>query len=364
MLPIYYIGFVQAFFAALLISKKESKSQADFILIIWLSVIGLEMVYSLLNLTIAKALPDLIVLPLTYGPFLYLYTKQLISNDSRVKPTFLLHFIPFLIGVLIAIFWKDTDTINRINYSLYGNKTIIVFFDYFMFLVSITWYWILVFKLIAKHQKKIGEQLSFQNNKTQLNWIKTIALWILAGFIFSSVCYVVFLFKNISPFNPIVIYHLALLMFIFSISYYGIYQPPLPKINTSSHFTAAQNTAFDTIELVILGERLEKYMNKQKPYLNGELTIHDVAHELGESEKKISIFLNNSLKKNFFVFINDYRINEAKQRLTNSNNKHLTLLAIAFDSGFNSKSTFNSLFKKYCGVTPSEYQKQHFKDNK
>lgn len=361
MLPIYYIGIVQAFFAALVVRKKSKKSQADTILFIWLIAIGFEMLYSLLNLTVWNNLPDLIVIPFTYGPFLYFYTYSLISNEKVHIISHFKHFIPFLLFFILAIVWSGGQEINTIDYFNQGWKTSLSFVDFIAFIISIFWYWIMVFNMINNYQKQLTQQLSFQNNKFQINWIKSIAWWILGAFILSSIFYLVFILKNIYPFNPIVIYHLGLVILIFSISYYGIHQPPLPSFKGESVNVNKSKAGFSNDELLTFGRKLERYMVDEKPYLNGELTIQELAMGLNESDKKISTFINNNLNKNFFTFINDYRIRESMNRIKDVEYADLTIMAIAFDSGFNSKSSFNSLFKKYNGITPSEYQKQHFK---
>lgn len=99
-------------------------------------------------------------------------------------------------------------------------------------------------------------------------------------------------------------------------------------------------------------------MIQSKPYLDSELTIQDMADDMDIQVSEVSTALNQGMNKNFFTFINEFRVNEAKSRILDNKNKHLTLLAIGYDSGFNSKSSFNALFKKHTGVTPSQFKKQ------
>lgn len=106
-----------------------------------------------------------------------------------------------------------------------------------------------------------------------------------------------------------------------------------------------------------LGDLLYDHMVKNKPFLNNELTIQDLADQLEVSTQEISSYLNKELGVNFFNYINTFRIEEAKQRITNPYYDNETLLGIAYDSGFNSKTSFNTLFKKETGMTPSEYKK-------
>ncbi|MFA8451033.1 MAG: helix-turn-helix domain-containing protein [Bacteroidales bacterium] len=104
-------------------------------------------------------------------------------------------------------------------------------------------------------------------------------------------------------------------------------------------------------------QELLNYMEQKKPYLNCDLHIQDIAVALEVPVHVLSFILNHHLEKNFFDFINYYRIEEVKRRLHDSKYDALTIIAIAFDCGFNSKASFNRLFKKNTGITPSQYKK-------
>ena len=103
--------------------------------------------------------------------------------------------------------------------------------------------------------------------------------------------------------------------------------------------------------------QLQNYMKIEKPFLDPELTIKDVADHLHISRHHITQVINEKLGKNFFTWINEYRVEEVKERLLNPDYSHLTIVAIAYDCGFNSKSAFNSIFKKETGRTPSEFRR-------
>lgn len=358
MLPIYYIGLVQTIFAALLINKKPKKSIADIVLIIWLCVMGVEMAYSLLNITLITRLPDLIIIPLTYGPFLYLYTQQLLSVKPIFKPKFLLHFIPFAILAIVAVLWKGPINITAVAWFDQGTNTYLSMANYLVFMFSICWYWLYVLRLINRHQEYLNQQLSFENTKIRLDWVKRISWWILGAFTLSGITYLAFIVLNIYPFNPMVIFHIGLLLFVFSISFFGIHQTNIKLIKERQALAKKDQKALSKTEIEALGLRMEKFMLDKKPYLLGELTLEELAKDMHENIQDISYYLNHYLHKNFFTYINEYRVNEAKARIANRNNKNLTLLAIGYDSGFNSKSSFNSLFKQYTGYTPSEYQRK------
>ena len=103
--------------------------------------------------------------------------------------------------------------------------------------------------------------------------------------------------------------------------------------------------------------KLLTYMKREKPYLNSLLSLKGLADEIGISPYYLSQVINDCLNQNFFDFINSYRINECKQLLIDSSQKNKTVLEILYHAGFNSKSVFNRVFRKYTGKTPSQYRR-------
>lgn len=117
----------------------------------------------------------------------------------------------------------------------------------------------------------------------------------------------------------------------------------------------------DTEEAGVLSQKLESVMNEKALYKNPNLSLQDLAKEVNITSHQLSQFLNNNLGKNFTSFVNEFRIREAREIII-SNDK-LTLEAIGYDVGFNSKSTFFATFKKYTGKTPSYYQSTDFRNS-
>ncbi|NJO02018.1 MAG: helix-turn-helix transcriptional regulator [Bacteroidia bacterium] len=98
-------------------------------------------------------------------------------------------------------------------------------------------------------------------------------------------------------------------------------------------------------------------MQHEKPHLNPDLTLGELADRVGLSTHHLSQLLNGEIGKNFFDFVNEYRINEMKEKLTDSACAHLKIEELAFSSGFNSKSVYSTAFKKMTGTTPSQFRK-------
>ena len=102
-------------------------------------------------------------------------------------------------------------------------------------------------------------------------------------------------------------------------------------------------------------DKLLDYIEKEKPYLNPELSLQELADLVGEKRYFLSIVINQKHNKNFFEFINSYRVEEVKAIIANPENKNLKLIAIALDAGFNSKASFNRIFKQMTNMSPSQY---------
>lgn len=109
-------------------------------------------------------------------------------------------------------------------------------------------------------------------------------------------------------------------------------------------------------ELDRLKQKLTAVMINERPYLEPTITLTDLTRIMGVNSNVLSHAINQGFDKNFNDFINEYRINEVKSKLRDADES--TLLGIAFDSGFNSKATFNRAFKKFTGVSPKEYQEK------
>jgi AraC-like DNA-binding protein len=104
-------------------------------------------------------------------------------------------------------------------------------------------------------------------------------------------------------------------------------------------------------------EQLTSYMETEKPYLNSSLSIRNLAKEIEMNSRDLSILINQKLNQHFFDFVNEYRIKEAMDILGNPTKKEVTILEILYEVGFNSKSSFNTAFKKHTGKTPTEFRK-------
>ena len=365
MIPLLYIGLSQSIFASFLVATKKPKTLPDVVLAFWLFLIALEMGISLSMERVrfnGTMLNFSLLILLTYMPLMHFYVKALLAESPKFSIKQFLHFVPHIIFFLwLVIFLKD----ERI---FYGNpehrQTMITVFRAFFaiyFFTSVIFYSSIIFRSIGDHQKKIQDRFSFTSESITLNWLKFIQfLFVLA---FTAMILMGYLGnKTDFPFDPRFFIRIPLTIFAFGVSYFGVRQPVLFKqsiendstINESKVRYEKSGLTNDDAEKYM--NRLNNYMLEEKPYLNPELTIKDISDHLNISRHHITQVLNERIEKNFYNFINEFRLEEVKKRIVDPQYSHLTLIAIAFDSGFNSKSAFNSIFKKNTGQTPSEYR--------
>jgi AraC-like DNA-binding protein len=121
--------------------------------------------------------------------------------------------------------------------------------------------------------------------------------------------------------------------------------------------TSMSKDADDINEIVLL----KKHMKTAEPFLNATLTIDDLAGQMEIPTKDLSVLINHNLNQHFFDFVNSYRIKKAMQILQDPANKHLTILEILYEVGFNSKSSFNTAFKKSTRLTPTQFREKALK---
>ena len=171
------------------------------------------------------------------------------------------------------------------------------------------------------------------------------------------------------PFDPYEISFIGLTILTFLFTIFGFHQPSIFEelVRYKEKEASPEEPADPRKKYARSGLKkkdVEKYISKigkymviEKPYLDRELTIYDLSEQIKIPRHFLSEVINEHLGKNFYQFINDYRIEEVKQRMVDPAYAHLTILAIAYDSGFNAKSSFNTIFKEKTGMTPSEYQR-------
>lgn len=366
--PILYIGLSQAFFAGILVITKKPRLLSNQVLAAWFFLICIDYVIVLVDSTLIQ-LYSIKVLPFTYGPLLYLYASFITSEKPAFRASHLLHFIPFFAFFIVSLVFLNKPVMEGTKGFLITDKFISLRFIYgISFFVSVTTYSILTFIVINRYQREIKSILSFSSGKFTLQWLIGISVTFYVTYILMFIFGLIDILVSFMPFDPYELSFLGLTIFAFLFGYYGVNQP---SIFSELHITSENNTngvAGETSndrkylrsglkkkDVNRYIESITNYMEKEKPYLDRELTILNVSKAIGIPRHFITEVINNYMGKNFYYLVNEYRIREVKERLKDPHYSNLTILAIAYDSGFNSKSSFNHIFKEMTGMTPSQY---------
>lgn len=367
-----YVGLAQSLFAAFALGTRKRVSLPDKLLVGGLLVFAFKFIILILNNEHGEFFDmqfSLGLIPLTFGPILYLYTSYLVAARKRFRPLDLLHFLPFVV-ITIAYFMFFQDVVD------FSDETFLKEDEYLwvrvtfslVFLTSVVSYTVLTFVKLINFRKTIEAQFSYQDRTLRLFWLNFIAvLFSLSGLVVVVAgAYNAMMFKKLV--DTSLLSHVGLTTIAYAVSYFGLRQPSLFRseylveeevpepANTESN-EKENKPRFSDEEAKILEERLIIHMNEERPYLNPELTLGELSAQINLAKHELTDLLNVHIGKNFFSFVNEFRLKAVVRRLGNPDYDHLTIIAIANDCGFNSKSTFNSLFKQYTGHTPSDYKK-------
>lgn len=353
-----------AIFAALLLVRFfKTKHKSDFWLAALLIIFCLSLVTPLIGFANVYDRNQW----LTYFPFhiaygagvcIWFYVLNLTDSRREFKNKDLLFFIP---SVIFLIF-RFTLFAQSLEFKSWFDEYYEKIFAPLIFVTEFIWNVALLY-LSIRHYKKyrawLNENFS-DTEKIKFDWLRnflyvfTTLLIVGAAFDFTNnfvfdLSYIqYFYFELIRAF---VTYYLAIAGYLCSQNIeIGFAEKQIEEIETPRKIGVSEN------EIESLKTKLENLMRKEKPFLEPALTLNDLAKILGVNSAVLSRTINSGFGKNFNDFVNEFRIDEVKEKLKNENAKNMTLLGIAFECGFNSKATFNRAFKKFTGVSPKEYQ--------
>ena len=374
---LYYIGISQALFVSLVLFTKANKQGSDFVLMAWLLTISFKMMILLISAEHGEFFDNQFsigLIPLTFGPFLFLYTKNLLYRRWFFKSRDFLHYTPFIFFTFLYFtFFKGKLSFDNHMFFLDDGYLWVRLMYSIAFMSSVSYYTFLTLKILGRHRKQLKDRFSFLSESNELNWLYVLtAIFGVTYFLYFSLgTYNVLMKKGF--FDIAYTSDVFLTILAFSVSYFGIKQPYLFKVipeeneefmalkkkNESKRKYKNSNLTEEQKEEYV--KHIFTFMDEERPFINAELTVQDLSKQLNISRHHLTELLNNDIGKNFFTFINEYRVEEVKRRLLDARFEHLTIVAIAFESGFNSKSTFNSIFKQNTGNTPSQWKTAELK---
>ena len=298
----------------------------------------------------------LISSPLMIPPLVFLYTKFLISPQMKFNKKDCIHFLLFLLGFL----YLSIKYITASSQILEFIKTNTMSFRITMWINiwQIIIYHIAIILMLKQYSENIKETFS-SIEKISLKWLKNLVLW---GIILGIIMLLLFTtgpLIKLQYFEATRWIVLVMIVLLFVISYLAIRQPEIFQLSIGEKELRKkyQTSGLSPGKAQELKKSLLDLMDREKPFLNSLLNINDLAKKLSVPPWYVSQVINETFNKNYFDFINGYRVEEARIHLTDSTKKHLSILEIAYDVGFNSKSTFNTAFKKYHNTTPSHFRR-------
>jgi len=372
----FLAGISITFFLVIILLTKKGKSSADYVLAIWLALIGIHLwlYYGFISGTIYNypyLLGVVIPMPLLHGPMLYLYILTVTSQNGFNQKN-LLHLIPPAIVYLsMARFFLMS---NDEKIQVYKNEGAGFETQSFITLIAIIIsgfvYVFLSFRHLQKYKKRINEQFS-NTEKIDLNWLRYLILGILCIWLI-----ILLNGRDLLIFGSVV-------FFVLFLGYFGIRQvgiftagylpgntlllpargqetiespaasPPAAEPSAKYGKSALPKEVADKIY-----QDLTRLMLIEKLFKDEDISLAELARQLSTHPNNLSQVINTYEGKSFYDYINGLRVEEFKALSLLPANKNYTLLALAHQCGFNSKTSFNRNFKKISGQSPSAFLRE------
>ena len=380
---ILFLAAAQGILLAILIFQKYRKLFANRFLGAMMFLYSIILTQMLLtDLEVDRKFPHLMIvligIALLMGPLHYLYAKSIIHLWTKLKRSDWLHFLPFVLYELsiVSDFLKPAEKLAAEMQQTYVEGLPLKYFIFnWIVLIQILTYMILTVFMIKRFSQTIKYVFS-TIEKVKLDWLRNITymgIFVVTIFFIENI----FMLSGISLSHFFNLTSFLFAIFIYIMGYMGLLKSEIfaePEIARSISQLPNFNYKLQVEKEAgqpkyqksgLSPEKAEKYlsdllklMESEKPYTDSELTLSQLADRLSISSHNLSEVLNTKLNQNFFDFINQYRVEEVKKGLADPEKQYFTVLAIGFDAGFNSKTAFNTIFKKYTKMTPSEYRAQ------
>ncbi|WP_338870817.1 AraC family transcriptional regulator [Spirosoma sp. SC4-14] len=365
-LIVIYAGIAQGIFVTLLLNNKSVRgSRANW----FLSVLLLAMSFSVLHTMFAgRVITHFAIKSYALGdpsffliaPLLWFYVQELTGRRVRLSFQTVAHLFPCIVSAFFSLFLTHFSIANPLIDYLNGHRSWSSGVFWFCMVVQFSAYLFFIHKRWLTYQKLIEQEVSNTEN-VSIGWVR----FFMGVFLAITLTFLLMLLNVIhhgtmfwSGRTIAVIFSLS----IFALGYKGILQKEIFNRPITGNQQVLPEPASETPakkpEQQLI-DRLLQYMADEKPYLDPELTLSDLAKRLHISRSVLSQLINEGIGDNFYNFVNRYRVEQVKAYMNNPAMKHLNLLGLALEAGFKSKSTFNLIFKRFTGQTPSEYLKRN-----
>ena len=318
--------------------------------------------------------------PFLTGPLLYLYVRSFKETITwrRALP----HLVPFLLAFFV--FYRhfsfmagvDPNATNFPKEALYHPVTVTLILVRYAHLIL---YYFLSRRALTSYQKSIKHLFS-ETSRIDLGWVKLLINGFLLVVVVTLLIYPLIL-KYPEQVEFFMVINMAVATpYIYLATFKGVTQPTIWQVQSGTnkdelvkemneaeevemyvtHPEKPKNQKIglddDKVDLIIT--KVRAVMELEKLYQESELTLQEISDKIQFPSYQVSQAINEGMKKNFYDLINSYRVEEAKRLLLNPDKANYTILSVGFEAGFNSKTTFNTVFKKFTGLTPTAFRDQ------
>lgn len=357
---------------------------------------------------IAYIYPLILPVILLFIPVFYLYMLSITTPGFKFSKSEIVHFLPAALIALLNIPYLFASADEKANFVTQGNGvmnntmfeylTVVYMVGIFgIFTLQLLLYSVKAFKLFKRYKTYIENRFSYTEN-INIDWILLLLICFVIFFVFNDILYLVGFRQN---YITQVIYNLAMLSITFYVGYRGLLQKEITENNIpiransmsgisnseiitdfelvandnqtnknaestsdsktqrDENFKKYSGSTLSEDQKISLISKLEHLVQVEKIFINEKLSIEDIAVKLDTNSKYISQVINETFNKNFYNYINSYRIEEAKLMLKSELSDKYSILGIAQSVGFVSKSTFNVAFKRITGLTPTEFKRMN-----
>jgi AraC-like DNA-binding protein len=371
MIALILIGSFQSAMLLMLLLAKRQKNLSDYCLAGYLVVSAISIIlayFEISNRNNGYPFPWLVSISvpsiLLVGPTLWLYIKSITTEGFRLKGIYALLLLPFffvvfLISLSFFIYSHEARILMEQNSSVTSHWVFLVIVP--LIGLSNIGYPLWGLFMVRNYRRKLKSYFS-ETEQIDLSWLRFLLFSSLVAYAAISGLYAYnAAFQTIDYDTLQVSGYSVASLFVLVMGFFGIRQGNVfTNLQVKSDMEKALQQPDDPKlpannkdEAFI--RQLLAFMKESKPYLDPGLTLGKLSAQLDTTPEFLSGIINGSLNLNFYDFINHYRTEEFKSLCSNPKNAGYTLISLAFDSGFNSKATFNRVFKKEVGLTPGEY---------
>jgi len=370
MIFVVLIGVILSSFLLTLLIFKKKKNKADYVLLPYIGLSILHQLFFYLDYSVAIHANELIWglgngLILLEGPLFCFYIYSLTNNSYLSKKAYFINISPFLVyGVFYFYYFytvfPNTNTQIYNGFIYINDQLSIVWLTFAVaFILTGPIYLLWFYRMLKSYDANLKQQVS-SYEKMNRKWVRALFMIYITSL---SIILLSYFASIMSPTIPTAVFQLSyrviyvigiLLIAFIALKDTTIFSNIVFEDGSTKRY---KNSKIDSDKKELLNTKLIDYMSVEEPYLEPRLTLKQLSIELEMSAHILSQIINEVHSQNFYDFVNSYRVKHLKELLDDKQYKTKTLLAIALESGFNSKATFNTVFKKLTNQTPSEYIK-------